>query len=79
MPRPFLARAVDTAMDRSVVLGYAVEPVPPTGRFWHDRVERPTHLLPTTHASDRARTRAWAWLCGAAGLDDAAPLGWRGC
>ena len=80
MPRPILARAVDTAMDRSVVLGYAaVEPVPATGRFWHDRVERPTHLLPTTHASDRARTRAWAWLCGAAELDDAAPLGWRGC
>ena len=51
----------------------AVEPAPPTGRFWHDRVERPTHLLPTTHVSDRDRARAWAWLREAAGLDDSAP------
>jgi NAD(P)-dependent dehydrogenase (short-subunit alcohol dehydrogenase family) len=47
----------------------AVEPAPPTGRFWHDRVERPTHLLPTTRASEGDRTRAWAWLREAAGLD----------
>ncbi|WP_210428883.1 SDR family NAD(P)-dependent oxidoreductase [Nocardioides eburneiflavus] len=47
----------------------AVEPAPPTGRFWHDRVERPTHLLPTTRASEADRTRAWAWLREAAGLD----------
>jgi NAD(P)-dependent dehydrogenase (short-subunit alcohol dehydrogenase family) len=47
----------------------AVEPAPLTGRFWHDRVERPTHLLPTTRASEGDRTRAWAWLREAAGLD----------
>jgi NAD(P)-dependent dehydrogenase (short-subunit alcohol dehydrogenase family) len=51
----------------------AVEPAPPTGRFWHDRVERPTHLLPTTRGSDRDRARAWDWLREAAGLDGAAP------
>ncbi|WP_299927031.1 SDR family NAD(P)-dependent oxidoreductase [uncultured Nocardioides sp.] len=50
----------------------AVEPAPPTGRFWHDRVERPTNLLPTTRASDADRARAWAWLAAAAGLDGAA-------
>ena len=50
----------------------AVEPAPPTGRFWHDRVERPTNLLPTTRASDADRARAWAWLEDAAGLDGAA-------
>lgn len=50
----------------------AVEPSPPTGRFWHDRVERATHLLPTTHASERDRVRAWAWLREAAGLGGAA-------
>jgi NAD(P)-dependent dehydrogenase (short-subunit alcohol dehydrogenase family) len=50
----------------------AVEPAPPTGRFWHDRVERPTNLLPTTRASDADRVRAWAWLSVAAGLDGSA-------
>jgi NAD(P)-dependent dehydrogenase (short-subunit alcohol dehydrogenase family) len=46
----------------------AVEPAPPTGLFWHDRVERPTHLLPTTRAGEPDRARAWAWLREAAGL-----------
>lgn len=50
----------------------AVEPSPPTGRFWHDRVERATHLLPTTRASERDRVRAWAWLREAAGLGGSA-------
>ena len=53
--------------DTSVWLA-AVEPAPPTGRFWHDRVERPTSLLPTTRSSPDARARAWAWLTEAAGL-----------
>ena len=47
----------------------AVEPAPSTGRFWHDRIERPTDLLPTTRSSDGDRRRAWAWLREAAGLD----------
>jgi hypothetical protein len=49
----------------------AVHPAPPSGRFWHDRVERPTNLLPTTRASDDDRSRAWTWLADAAGLDAA--------
>ncbi|KRE94377.1 dehydrogenase [Nocardioides sp. Soil774] len=53
--------------DTSVWLA-AVEPAPPTGRFWHDRVERPTSLLPSTRPSPDARARAWAWLGEAAGL-----------
>ena len=53
--------------DTSVWLA-AVEPAPPTGRFWHDRVERPTSLLPTTRTGPDARARAWLWLVGAAGL-----------
>ena len=53
--------------DTSVWLA-AVEPAPPTGRFWHDRVERPTSLLPTTRPNPDARARAWSWLTGAAGL-----------
>ena len=47
--------------DTSVWLA-AVEPPPPTGRFWHDRVERPTSLLPATRPDRATRDRAWAWL-----------------
>lgn len=54
--------------DTSVWLA-AAEPGPASGRFWHDRMVRPTHLLPTTRPSDEDRAQAWAWLVGAAGLD----------
>ena len=53
--------------DTSVWLA-AVEPAPATGRFWHDRVERPTSILPTTRPNPDARARAWLWLTEAAGL-----------
>jgi NAD(P)-dependent dehydrogenase (short-subunit alcohol dehydrogenase family) len=53
--------------DTSVWLA-AVEPPPPTGRFWHDRVERPTSLLPSTRPDAATRDRAWAWLQRAADL-----------
>jgi NAD(P)-dependent dehydrogenase (short-subunit alcohol dehydrogenase family) len=64
--RPVLRDDVQGS-DTSVWLA-AVEPAPPTGRFWHDRVERPTSLLPTTRPGPDARARAWAWLGEAAGL-----------
>lgn len=67
LTRPVLRDDAQGA-DTSVWLT-AVEPAPPTGRFWHDRVERPTNLLPTTRASGSDRVRAWAWLREAAGLD----------
>jgi NAD(P)-dependent dehydrogenase (short-subunit alcohol dehydrogenase family) len=66
LTRPVLRDDAQGA-DTSVWLT-AVQPAPPTGRFWHDRVERPTHLLPTTRASDADRARAWGWLVEAAGL-----------
>jgi NAD(P)-dependent dehydrogenase (short-subunit alcohol dehydrogenase family) len=53
--------------DTSVWL-VGTEPPPPTGRFWHDRVARPTHLLPTTRTGADERARARAWLSDAAGL-----------
>jgi NAD(P)-dependent dehydrogenase (short-subunit alcohol dehydrogenase family) len=53
--------------DTSVWLA-AVDPAPPTGRFWHDRVERPTSLLPSTRPSEADRATAWAWLQDAADL-----------
>ncbi len=53
--------------DTSVWL-VGTEPAPATGRFWHDRVQRPVHLVPTTRAGEAERARAWAWLEDAAGL-----------
>ena len=53
--------------DTSVWLA-AVEPAPPTGLFWHDRVARPTSLLPSTRPSEADRATAWAWLSEAADL-----------
>jgi NAD(P)-dependent dehydrogenase (short-subunit alcohol dehydrogenase family) len=46
----------------------AVEPAPATGLFWHDRVERPTHLLPSTRPGEDDLATAWAWLAEAADL-----------
>ncbi|QIX26666.1 SDR family NAD(P)-dependent oxidoreductase [Nocardioides sp. JQ2195] len=46
----------------------AAEPTPPTGRFWHDRRVRPTHLSPTTRSRADEVARAWAWLKGAVDL-----------
>jgi NAD(P)-dependent dehydrogenase (short-subunit alcohol dehydrogenase family) len=69
LTRPVLRDDAQGA-DTSVWLA-AVQPAPPTGRFWHDRVERPTNLLPTTRASDDDRARAWRWLADATDLDAA--------
>ena len=55
--------------DTSVWLA-AVDPAPPTGLFWHDRVARPTSLLPSTRPSEADRAAAWAWLTAAADLSD---------
>jgi NAD(P)-dependent dehydrogenase (short-subunit alcohol dehydrogenase family) len=66
LTRPVLRDDAQGA-DTSVWL-LGVDPAPVTGRFWHDRVERPTHLLPTTRVADADRARAWAWLQEAAGL-----------
>ena len=54
--------------DTSVWLA-AVDPAPPTGLFWHDRVARPTSLLPSTRPSEADRATAWAWLTEVGDLD----------
>ncbi|GLY50237.1 SDR family NAD(P)-dependent oxidoreductase [Lentzea sp. NBRC 102530] len=38
----------------------------PAGRFWHDRRERPTHLLPTTRSEDVVAF--WQYCTSAAGI-----------
>jgi NAD(P)-dependent dehydrogenase (short-subunit alcohol dehydrogenase family) len=68
LTRPVLRDDAQGA-DTSIWLA-AAEPAPPTGRFWHDRVERPTYLLPSTKASGADRAKAWAWLADAADLPD---------
>lgn len=55
--KPIL-RTPQQGADTIIFLG-ATEPPPPSGRFWCDRAERPTHYLPTTHETPRARQQLW--------------------
>jgi NAD(P)-dependent dehydrogenase (short-subunit alcohol dehydrogenase family) len=52
-------RDADAGADTIVWLGAADEPLRSTGRFWHDRVARPTHRVPWTKESDGDRRRLW--------------------
>lgn len=69
LTRPILRDDVEGA-DTSVWLA-AASPTPVTGKFWHDRVVRPTHLRPGTRSTADEVARAWAWLRSSAGLDTA--------
>ena len=39
-----------------------------TGRLWHDRRPRPTHLLPSTRTGDVERELMWEWVVGQLGI-----------
>jgi len=56
--RPLLRTPYEGA-DTIVWLGAADEPARTSGRFWHDRRARPTHLLPSTHETDEQRRALW--------------------
>ena len=56
--RPLLRNPRQGA-DTFAWLCWAAEPEAQPGRFWHDRKPRPTHRLPTTKESPRARERLW--------------------
>ena len=43
--------------------------VPQSGRLWHDRRSRPTHLLPRTRTGAEERARLWSWVQDQLGLD----------
>ncbi|CAN7162277.1 SDR family NAD(P)-dependent oxidoreductase [Mycolicibacterium frederiksbergense] len=60
-------RTAEQAADTAVWLT-ATSPTPPSGRFWHDRAERPTHYLPSTRYSDAELQRVWTYCLGAVGL-----------
>jgi dehydrogenase/reductase SDR family protein 12 len=55
--KPIL-RTPQQGADTIVFLG-ATEPPPPSGRFWADRAQRPTHYLPTTRETPREREQLW--------------------
>ena len=57
---PFLRDAAGGA-DTTVWFA-ATQPAPHSGRLWHDRRARPTHLLRKTRTPPSARRDMWAWV-----------------
>jgi dehydrogenase/reductase SDR family protein 12 len=55
-----LLRTPEEGADTAVWLGAATEPARSSGGFWHDRLQRPTHLLPRTKETSEDRERLWA-------------------
>lgn len=45
----------------------AVDPAPPSGGLWHDRRQRPTHVLAKTRPGPGDVDELWAWVQGAIG------------
>jgi NAD(P)-dependent dehydrogenase (short-subunit alcohol dehydrogenase family) len=68
--RPLL-RTPDQGADTIVWLGAAAGPGRSSGRFWHDRRQRPTHLLPWTRETRQERERLFAACARLSGLHDA--------
>ncbi|MFD4636849.1 SDR family NAD(P)-dependent oxidoreductase [Lentzea sp. NPDC058436] len=66
LTRAFL-RTSEEGADTIVWLA-ATKPAPRTGRFWHDRRERPTHVLPTTAEKPEDVAEFWRYSKDAAGL-----------
>lgn len=69
--RPLL-RTSQQGADTIVWLGAAHEPGLTSGRFWHDRRARPTHLLPRTRETAQDRERLWASCAAMSGWADPA-------
>lgn len=64
--RPLL-RSPAQGADTIVWLCAADEAAGSTGKFWHDRVPRPTHRFPGTRETDSARGQLWSELCNYSG------------
>ena len=60
-------RTSEEGADTAVWLA-ATDPAPHTGRFWHDRRERPTHYLPGTGDRHADVVAFWSYCTNAAGL-----------
>ena len=48
----------------------ATRPQPESGRLWHDRRARPTHLGRRTRTGEPERTELWDWARDQTGLDE---------
>lgn len=59
-------RSPDEGADTIIWLGASNVP---GGRFWHDREQRPTHVLPRTRESERERARLWTECVRLTGLE----------
>jgi dehydrogenase/reductase SDR family protein 12 len=68
--RPLLRTPAQGA-DTIVWLGSAAEPGRSSGRFWHDRRPRPTHVLPCTRETPQERERLLAECVRLSGWHDA--------
>src|SRR5450755_312950 len=55
-----LLRTPEQGADTLLWLGSAASPGHSTGGFWHDREQRPTHLLPRTRETPQDRERLWS-------------------
>ncbi|MBV9830485.1 MAG: SDR family NAD(P)-dependent oxidoreductase [Marmoricola sp.] len=62
-----LLRDADGGADTTVWIS-ATAPEPPSGHLWHDRHQRPTHLLPRTRTGDAERDAMWAWVRESTGI-----------
>ena len=64
-----LLRDAEGGADTTVWLA-ATSPQPRSGRLWHDRRARPTHLLRRTRTPDAERAAMWDWVRQQTGLDE---------
>lgn len=67
LTKVFLLRDAEEGADTIVWLAGA-RPAPRTGRFWHDRRERPTHLLPTAGEKQEDVVAFWQYCTNATGV-----------
>lgn len=65
-----LLRTPAQGADTIAWLGAAAEPGRSSGQFWHDRRQRPTHLLPWTRETRQERERLWAECVRLSGWQD---------
>ncbi len=65
-----LLRTAEQGADTIVWLGAAAEPAASSGRFWHDRRIRPTHVAGYAREGEADRERLWSACVELAGLSD---------
>lgn len=61
-------RAPEEGADTIVWLAASQDALP-SGQFWHDREQRPTHIAPRTRETEQERARLWAECVRLTGLE----------